>query len=1079
MIKKFQIILSTVILLLVMSCERPSSPDFELQQSFDIPLIKDTSYKLLGDGKGAIIDTTSENFKDLFVVGANRLVFLSAEIDFEIGDFDDLIPELEIDPTHVESEIGTLEIDDFSTSFESEIGLISGEPEELKDEQMEIGLFEIEFNASGRASFEQVTGLDPDDFESGDLVPGPMSETVLVELEISGFQRAEIESGLIRLSLSNDLGFDISNLTATLVSDLEGSPRTVGSTLELGSVPNAETRDDILSFNPGDELIMELGVEFLIEWEQQTMQASPGEISVVLNDEKLLVRNTTGTIRPQKLNPEIEPIESSNPDFDYAIVAESTVPEELYQLELRVFNDTELVLSDSTLTRMPVMTIMNSDGDVIDGPKELVNLSTPGAFSIGSRDSAKVVFNLAGQKLTRLMSYEISLGTIGGNGLTVDKDDIFMITSRTTELKLQEARSDIDPQEDIPLEDTEDVKGDFVNAEVEEGELRLEIQNLTEIPLVIDYLTFFNDEGFMAKNTGRFFGHGSVIAEIHNLEIPAMQTRNEIIPLENTGISNRISYTGTVSSPGSETPVTVRSTDLIRTELEGSVQLSAASAVLRAQSFSINSDVEIEDVDFRLTHPDHYVEIESGLIKIGNIINEIDLDVDTLIISFPGVLMDPDGTGTYRPADSLWIEFSGNNRIRRGSDTGYPQPEINQSLKNARLYALNNRLTYNVVAVTEDTRNATGADTMRTVRSGDQFRATFEVSDLNIRTAVGEVQKRVEFLGDDDGDDSVVDLFNDREAEVTELEDLREFSERLSGLRLINPGLDLIYDTNLGVGGTVVAAILGINDKGEEVFLSARPGSELEVLPDDHYHSLLARGSQIPRSNLLKFDIEPAQNIGEVLRNQVIRFDAQTTNVEDFLSNLPVEMRFIGNITVNPDAREGFLVNPIVFDVQMGIDIPINLSTAEGRPATFEDTLSTDLSDLPSPEDDVLLTEAVLYVMYENGLPFETGFTLDFLDRNKNIINTGSGQPLEGVNFRINAATVHPDTRFVSEPAIGMTEIRLTREQLDHIQDTRYIRLTGSLATSRDDLSAEVKVRADDFIGLSVNASFKTAIKVN
>jgi len=1073
-----RITVAAVFLFVAISCERPSSPDFNLQQSFDIPLVKSTSYKLIGEGKGAIIDTTSENFRDLFRTGPDQLVFLSSEIDFEIGELDDIIPELDIEPTDVESEIGTLEIDDFSASFDSEIGKISGEPEDLEDEMMEVGDFEIDFNASGSAGFEEVTGLNPDDFSPGTPVPGPVDETLIVPLDTPGFVRAEIESGGLQFVFTNEIGFDIENITATLMINADSSPTPVGNTLELGPVAHGQSAEAIVQFEAGDLLETILAFEVQIRWQSQVMAAEPGSINVESDEQALTVRNATGNIKAQALNPDIEPITSSNPEFEYAIVADDPGPDEKYQLALLIINNTPLEILDSTLTAMPQITLFNSDGVVLDEPKELVNVTRPGAASLEPNETAEVILDLSGQKVTAELTYQISLGTIGGEGLTVDKDQFFLITSSTSELKFVEAKSDIDPQEDIILEDTEEVKGDFVNAEIEEGEMRLEISNQTEIPLLIEHLRLFNAESFTAKNTGRFFAFGSDIAEISNIEIPPLESRTVQVPLENTGISNRVSYSGTASSPGTTEPVIVRATDLISTEMEGSAQLSSASAVLKSQSFSVTDEVDFEDEDFRLTSDNHYVEIAAGVLKIQNVTNDIDLDIDTLVVSFPGIRTDTDGTGRYLPSDSLWIEFSGSNRIRRGSDPR-PQPEFTMSLENVRIYAPDNRLSYNIRAVTEDTRNAAGGDSVRTVLSSDRFTASLDIENVTLRTAFGRVQRRVELLVDDDGDNGIIDLFNDREAEITEIEDLEELSERLSGLRLVNPSFDLIYDTNLGVQGTVIGAILGISSSGEKVFLSGKPGTDREVGPDDDYQNLYMRGAQIPRSDLVAFQITPSERIGEVIRNQVIRFDSETTNVEDFLSNLPVEVRFIGKIVVNPDEQDGFIVNPVVFDSRMGIDIPLNLSTAEGDPASFEDMISADLSDLPKPEDDTRVSEATLYVSYENGLPFAAGMTLEFLDENENLIFTAIGQPVDPVRFTIDAANVHSTTRFVDRPKNGTSEIKLSKEQLDYLYRTRKIRLIGELATSRDDISGEVKVRPDDFIGLSVNASFKTSIKVN
>ena len=1077
--KKTRYLIPLLAGILLFSCERPSSPDFEVQQTFEIPLIKSTSYRFLGEGDGVIIDTTSSNFEDLFVVGGDGLITLSTEIDFEIGEFDDIIPAIDVDPTEVDTEIGLLEVDDFSTEFESEIGEIEADPETFDPEQAEVGVFEVEFEGSGSADFETVTGLPAATAPAGTPIPAPDDPVVVtIELDAEDFQRAEINQGGIRFVFENNLGFNISDLDAVLLVSYDSNTETgiqAGTALDFGAVAHGESETDVIVFDPGEEIIVDMAIQVTIDWNAQNMVTDAGDLEVTSSDENLEVRNATANISSQILRPSLEDLVIDNENFEYAIVYDSA--DELYQLELSITNGTELEITDSLLAGLPMITIVNSDGDILDEPKRFENITSPGANSLGQNETGVVLFTLNGQKFTRTLSYELSIGTPGGTALTVDQDDFFLIESSTTNMKFGEARADIDPQTGIELEDVEEVKGDFVNAEVETGELRLQIINQSNIPMEIDFLRFYNDVSFRAKNTGTFFAQGSDIGELQNVVIPANGSTTEIVNLDGVGISNRIGYEGTASSPGTPEAVTIFATDVIAISLEGSVQVRSASSVLDPQDFSTSGEVEIAEDDFVLASMDHYVEIQSGTLRISGIVNEIDLGLDTLIISFPTIRTNPTGTGDYGPADSLWFEFTGANRIRRGADNQNLQPAVEQSLENVRIYAPGNKLTYNVVAITENTRLT--PDSVRTVNSTDRFVASVGIDDLSIKTAFGVPQTRVELLNDDVGDDGIIDLFNDDEAELTEIEDLAELSERISGLRLANPGFDLIYDSNLGVKGVIIAAILGVNDKGEEVFLSGKPGSALEVADSDDYLNLFARGIQIDRSDLIKFELEPVTTIGEVGRNRVIRFDTLTSNVADFLSNLPTEIRFIGKVIANPDGDEGFIVDPIEFSTNMGIDIPINLSTEEGSPASIEDTLKADLSDLPNPDDDLQLSEMVLFIKYENGLPFSTGFEMQFLDENEQPITTLAGTPIDGVGFRIDGALIDPVSRFVSQARSGMTEIRVSGEQLEYLYKTRKIKLLGELATSRDDLSGEVKVRADDYISLGVSARFTTSVRVN
>lgn len=1065
----------------VTSCESPSSPDFEVQQSIELPLIKSITYEFLGEGSGVIVDSTSEDFEDLFQVGDDQQVSLFSDVEFGIGDLDDIIPNVDVDPTDVESEIGLIEVDDFSSDFSSEIGTIDSEPETLDDEDARVGVFEVEFDGSGDADFERVTGLDPQFISPGDEILAPADPVVIeIELDAGDFQSAVIEQGAIRFEFENNLGFNIGSMDAELISDFGGPEQDpVGSELNFGEITHNSTSIDRIVFDPGEEVKTELVMQVTIDWDTQNMQAVPGDLVVGADDEDLEVNNATANVGAQELNPATEDLVISNPDFEYAVVVDEPEPGEAFELIIEFENQTQLPVTNSDQSGMPTIAIFNDEGQIMDQVTVFENQNRPGALQLEQNETARAVIDLRGFRMTRVLEYDLDIGTQGGAGITVDQDDLLRISSSTSELKFSEARTDIDQQSDIELEDVQDVEGDFVNAEVETGQLTLTFDNESEIPLFIDNLRFFNDQAFNAKNTGRFFAEGSDIGEISNLEIPPQSSVTEVVNLDGVGISNRIAYQGTASSAGTNEPVTVLSTNEITTFLDGSVEITSANSVLDAQNFSTSGEVEISDEDFVLSTDDHFVDIASGVLNIGSLVNEIDLDIDTLIISFPDIRMDTDGSGRYDPADTLSFEFTGDNRIRRGSDPQNLQPEIAQSLENARIIAPGNVLRYNVKAVTEGTRDAVGDDTVRTVNASDRFIASVDIEDLSIRTAFGEVRRRVELLNDDVTNDGILELFDDREAEVTEIDDLDEISERISNLNLTNPKLDLIYDTNLGVRGSVIAAIVGVNDSGEEVFLSGRPGTDYEVSSDDDYLNLYARNSQIDPADMITFDITPAGQIGDIARSQVVSFDRETSNVDEFLSNLPVEVRFIGKVIANPDGEEGFIVDPVEFETSMGIDIPLNLSTDEGHPASVNDTISTDLSDLPEPDDDVRLREMTLNIIYENALPFTTGFNLEFLDENDQLITNAVGEPIQPVDFSVEAAQVDQVSRFVSQPKSGMAEVTLSGDQLDNLYLTRKIKLTGILETSRDEISSEVKLRSTDFITLGINASFTTSIRVN
>ena len=1079
--KKIQIIFVSAVILV--SCERPSSPDFEVNQDMEIPVFRELSYQFVGEGSRVIIDTTNTDFRELFSSDNDGLVFFSSEFDFESGNFDNIIPDLNIDPQTIDAEIGLLEVDDFSSSFESEIGRVHNDPEAIDDQENKVGTFELEYEAEGSAQFDDIvdqSGVSPG---QGDPLPGSDPEqppSAVIVLDNNDLISAEIEQGRMNVGITNDLGFDLSQVEVRLLSDYsedDESGNPAGSHLVFENLQHGAHDSGHIAFSDGDIIEAPLAILVTPEWEDQTMSSDQGELHFNISDYRLRARSAVANIKEQGLEPETDDLVISDPDFDYAIVSDVTDPEDYYELRVSIVNHTELPVTDSLNTGLPVITISNADGETLDEPKRFENQNNPGAEQLQQGETAIAHIDLSGQKLTRKLFYEIDIGTSGGTRLAVDEEDLIIITAETTELEFDEVRSRVDPQEDISLEDVKEVDGDFVEAEVEEGRLEITFFNESQLPLTIDHLEFYNDEDFLAKNTGTYFAEGSEIGEIEDLEIPPLTEVTEFVPLENTGISNRIAYRGTASSPGTGEPATVFSDDVIRTEMEGSVLLSSASSVLDPQRFTTSDATEFSDEEITFTSPEHFIEMVSGMLVIQDVVNDIDLDIDTLIVSFPTILKGRHGE--YHPADSLWIQLSGRDRIIRSSETGSGQPEIRQDLSNYRIYAPDNEIPYNLMAVTENTRSAVGDDSVRTVDASDRVSSTFEVEDIQLRKAVGKVATRTELINQDEQDDGIIDVYNDNEAEITSIDDLEGFSERVSGINISDPVINMFYETNIGVQAKVVAAIVGINEEGEEMFLSGKPGTEQEAPATGDSPSLYADGRPVDRSDLITFQIDPASDPGETSLQNVVRFDTESTNVDEFLSSFPVEVRFIGEVVVNPDNQDGFIVDPVVFNTSMGIDIPISFSTGNNDHATIVDTLDADLSDLPDNQDDLSLSEATFIVNYVNEFPFDTEFTLELLDEYENVITTSEGNPVESLSFNVDGARVNAETRFTELPNDGISEIKVSGDQATYLHRTRKIRLIGKLASDSNDISGEVKVRARDAITLGLTVNFSTNVKIN
>lgn len=92
------------------SCERPKSPDFKVKNEFQIPLTMEKTYQFLGTNN-ALIDTTEEDFENIFETGEEGLVRVVKEQEFNFSDLNSAIPEI-----NVSSEVVNITVPPFTGS---------------------------------------------------------------------------------------------------------------------------------------------------------------------------------------------------------------------------------------------------------------------------------------------------------------------------------------------------------------------------------------------------------------------------------------------------------------------------------------------------------------------------------------------------------------------------------------------------------------------------------------------------------------------------------------------------------------------------------------------------------------------------------------------------------------------------------------------------------------------------------------------------------------------------------------------------------------------------------------------------
>ncbi|MDZ7806606.1 MAG: hypothetical protein U5K71_05785 [Gracilimonas sp.] len=84
--------------LLLSGCELPDEPNFRTSHRIEAPVMYNKTFQFMGQGPNVMIDTTSSDFDSLFSVDGDNFITISKQEDFDFGDLDDAIPEVEVHP---------------------------------------------------------------------------------------------------------------------------------------------------------------------------------------------------------------------------------------------------------------------------------------------------------------------------------------------------------------------------------------------------------------------------------------------------------------------------------------------------------------------------------------------------------------------------------------------------------------------------------------------------------------------------------------------------------------------------------------------------------------------------------------------------------------------------------------------------------------------------------------------------------------------------------------------------------------------------------------------------------------------
>ncbi|REL38156.1 hypothetical protein DYD21_05980 [Rhodohalobacter sp. SW132] len=725
-----------------------------------------------------------------------------------------------------------------------------------------------------------------------------------------------------------------------------------------------------------------------------------------------------------------------SPDFtlsnkiDSPLIAEST---------FRFLGDSNALIDTTNENFKNLFTI---DGD------DLITISQEEDFDFGDLDGAIPVVRVnptmfqssVGEIELEAFSSQNENGNVGEASFTD-------LTGQTAELSEGQTL----PGASSPFPVNIELETDFfVSATIRQGSLDISLRNELGFDLLELSLEVFSGNESLGTILIPNFEHGStrsdLLAIVENPETEPDQLLEDL----NADIEITWEEQDMSGDAGSMIIDDIRGENLIATSV---------NAVISSQEFSSDGSAEFSDEEFQFNSTDHYVELSSGTLSVQHIVNSIDVDIDLLEISFPGLRLPP-----YGVADSLTIRFDGENRIPRNNTTPVSR---SFDLNDVRIYADDNLVKYNIFAQTEDTQASEGSDS-RTLHESDEISAEVELTDLEIREVFGVIVNRQVLLNTEiSADGTGVDIMNDLEAERIEIDGIDDLSKKVEGIEFTRASLDINYLTNVGVPTTIIGAFLGVDADGNEFFLQGEPGTETEVTAADPTQMLLKDGSPIAPSNLIKFKLDPGQSSDELLSNV---FDRENSSITQFLNRLPTSIRFIGLADINPEQTAGIIRNPVIFDPSISLNIPLALRAEN---ATYVDTTAVNLEDLPGADDEQFLEEGAITVRYSNRIPLGINLEMEFLTENGELITTLPLHDQSALEFLPAAVN---GSGFSVDPNEDYTVISLTRAQLDEINRTRNVRLIAGLNTTD---FKEVRVRTSDDVGVSVSGKFVIQNKID
>ncbi|WP_397547583.1 hypothetical protein ABUL39_04310 [Rhodothermus marinus] len=715
------------------------------------------------------------------------------------------------------------------------------------------------------------------------------------------------------------------------------------------------------------------------------------------------------------------------------------------ELHVSLYNGLDVPLTDSRAASPPRLRIRYADSGALLQEVVLERVPQPGETVTG-------MASLAGKRLVPELIYELDLGTTGG---AAQPSGTIQLQVWTTTLEADRARAAV-PGQTVQVERQRiAVAGEsqLVGAVLASSELTLTLHNQLPVALQI--------ESLQIRTREPMGGYPAGYAALQLGPVAVGPGETVTVPVQLEVISREVDAVATVSTSGSAMPVALSAADHLEISLQGPVQFEQLDFYPRGETFRGNGSIPIQSGDISFAIGD-YVTLADGQLVLENLLEILNMNLDTLLLSFPDVRRPP-----YGPGDTLVVRF-----VRGVSENPLQYLfDIEESslatktvaLRGMRLYPVQNALRYRIYG------RLGFSSQVHTLNASDSIRVTVRLEGMDLDEVRVQAHHLIANLNDDINGDRLLDVALDKEARVSRLDGLGELGRRIKGLRVQGPELVLSLTTNIVGNATFYLAIQGRSADGSTAFLQGR-GAYAVSANDTIIMPLVYKGVPLEATQLIRLPFEGA-NLPDRPVTRTYVLNETNSNVVDFLSLLPQELRVVGRVALTGTVH---LRKPLEVTAQAGLHIPMNIA---GDAIQLQDTIALDLStlDLPAdPEQDVMVEEARLTFRYANRIPLTAVTQLTLLDEYDRSL--GIRIP-EDTSLRIAAAPVDHQGFSVTYRE-GETSVVLTQEQLARLKQGQKAQLVLRIEAPAAQKAA-VKVRATDAIRLQLQGYFRYRMRVH